>query len=314
MLPQNEVNEKDEVESICKKPKCTSSSSVALIETSKSKSTNSVIHYFNVSVANYPEICTRAGYQVRHVIQKDMQLLRQNTPDDRERGAYPCRCKVAVTLSDVHKVLSVYDCHFFPHANVDMYRIRFFSRSLIFRISDAFRRSSLIHTDDHSSDSKIVMALKQAIMKNKKSDEVLQTEDYALRTLIHVCEFIICKVEGLREETTDIREISRRCQLRDGTRGVRDIEALILDTVEWSVFGGLTVAAFEQELRKKHEQYPRYIDATYSKHHDRINATFVRVQRCKRDGIHALLKSAGGSFSAGMSTIMCRSNDIHDSR
>lgn len=214
-------------------------------------------------------------------------------------------------LSDEHRLLSVYDTHFFPHANVDMLRLRFLTRSLLKRVSHAIRRAFAAFREKHADDTTgnttgntsfyYANRMQKLMIRNyDRYGDALNVGQFCMRTLIHVCEYIICKTDGLLLETTDSTECSRRAHLKRNIRDVCSLEVCVLTLVGWHVFDDMDgLIRLEEEAEEKEatekevgkeECSVRFIKATSNKDHRRINHRFVRVQKNYAVGVRELLR------------------------
>lgn len=200
-------------------------------------------------------------------------------------------------------LLPRYTAHFFPHANVDMFRLRFLVYSLLSRISDAISRGTVDSMAPTKKDNTqvvpyLVRRLATVLRRNyirrledgEEDDDHQQLpcspppslplfEDFCTRCVIHVCEHIIVKAEALLYESTDGPECVRR--VGGLARGCRDLPALeiaCLSLVDWRLYADAdALHAMELEAEHQHPKW-RFFPAVTSGRVRALNDLFTPVQ------------------------------------
>ena len=191
-----------------------------------------------------------------------------------------------VVLRNTEYMTELYDGHFFPHANVDMLRLRYMTRSLLQRASTSSR--------EDGSRIKAVERMGKTLAKNyDKNQDDMCFDEYCARAVIHICEYIVCKTEALLYESTDIEECARRACLSRGFKDVCALELGILTLVDWRIFHDMdTLIAMELEQENRGSQgggggekegddrdsATRFLQAASETDIWRINSCFTRVQ------------------------------------
>jgi len=188
-------------------------------------------------------------------------------------------------LCSPSKMLAIYDGHFFPHANVDIRRLRFFSRSLVHRLAEKISSLSQYKTDPSNIRAiNASLRLGAYLVKNRCQDDSLDLEEYAARVVIHVCEYTMSKVEGLMYETTDVNDTAKRSFLKHGSRDVGKMEIAVMEVLDWNVYAGIDRAMpecdgiIESNAAKGEEDACVYFSVNDSAGYRIVEDSVVRVQ------------------------------------
>jgi len=204
-------------------------------------------------------------------------------------------------VSNREGLLLLYDTHFFPHVNVDMLRLRFYTRSLLTRVSAEF---ASCHQDTGRSAEYSRRRICTLLARNRcrTGDEDYCREnsiaysEYCMHAFVHMCEYIICKTEGLLYETTDAYEAARRAMLRRGVRDVCSLETAILSAVGWRIWAAIDEMSRIESISDPdfivvdNVRIPRYVEmSSLRKLSDIYDQSFVPFQTGARQGAEALL-------------------------
>lgn len=154
----------------------------------------------------------------------------------RRRKNDPAHAGAAVAvLCDENEFLSkTYDAHFFPHVNVDVLRLRFLTASLFRRCAARFRQL-LRQIEPDRRVARMASLFARNRHKYLEEDDTTYIE-YCAGAVIHTCEYVVCKAEGVLYETTDAEDVVVRARLKKGCKDVGAMETCLLSVADWRIW------------------------------------------------------------------------------